>query len=160
MRLEMLKWLSKRFIDDDLLNICLGELGPREKKKKIRRNSWAAVTLPHQKTSSINFEPFFLLKIWIWWYPSLTPKISRQMPDKCPDIYQSTISLSCFFPFPCSCWQYITAFDPSCLNVCWMSHKFSKRAVSVCCGDKTPHARSMCGMWCVKCAQICAGTQL
>lgn len=35
----------------------------------------------------------------IWWYPSLTPKISRQMPDKCPDIYQSTISsLSCFSP--------------------------------------------------------------
>lgn len=38
------------------------------------------------------------VKIWIWWFSSLTPKISRQMPDKCPDIYQSTISVSCFFP--------------------------------------------------------------
>lgn len=36
-------------------------------------------------------------KMWIWWYPSFTPKISRLMPDKRPDIYQSTISvLSCF----------------------------------------------------------------
>lgn len=36
-------------------------------------------------------------KMLIWWYPSLTPKISRLMPDKRPDIYQSTISvLSCF----------------------------------------------------------------
>lgn len=35
-------------------------------------------------------------KMWIWWYPSFTPKISRLMSDKRPDIYQSTISvLSC-----------------------------------------------------------------
>lgn len=32
-----------------------------------------------------------------------------------------------FFPDPCCCWWYITAFDPNCLNVCWMSHKFSSR---------------------------------
>lgn len=61
-----------------------------------------------------------------------------------------------FFPYPCSCWQYITAFDPNCLNVCWMSHKFSNR-LSVCVVWAS--AACMCGMWCAwlcECKQICA----
>lgn len=55
-----------------------------------------------------------------------------------------------FFPYPCSCWQYITAFDPNCLNVCRMSHKFSN-TLSVCVVHKrcAQWLQCMCGMWCV-----------
>lgn len=42
---------------------------------------------------------------------SLTPKISRQMSDKCPDIHQA-------FVFLCCCQRYINAVDSNRLNIC------------------------------------------
>lgn len=128
------------------LIFSLSEPGPTKtqethEKQERRRDS------PTPETSSINFEPFFLLKIWIWWYPSLTPK------NKQTDAWQMSWYLSKYYllvlffpPYPCGCWQYITAFDPSCLNVCWMSHKFSNRmSVCVCVAEAKNAARNVCG---------------
>lgn len=93
MKHQTSKWLPERFIDDDVPDICVR----KHEKNTSDKNSRAAATLPHQRRLSSN-PPTRPHKIWIWWYPSFTPKISRRMPDKCPDIYQSTISfLSCFF---------------------------------------------------------------
>lgn len=98
MRLEMPKWLPKRFIDDDSLNICLR--AQPQKKQQHTQETVELLRLHHQRhLPSTARQPPLPSKKRIWWYPSLTPKISRQMPDKCPDIYQSTISsLSCFSP--------------------------------------------------------------
>lgn len=99
MKHQTSKWLPERFIDDDVPDICVR----KHEKNTSDKNSRAAATLPHQRRLSSPPlppppPPASPHKIWIWWYPSFTPKISRRMPDKCPDIYQSTISfLSCFF---------------------------------------------------------------
>lgn len=70
------------------------------------------------------------------------------MPDKCPDIYQSTIFLSCFFPKPCSCWQYINCLW-SQLSKCLLNvtHVF-RQVDSSCCADKYC-ALSHMWIWCV-----------
>lgn len=116
------------------------------KRQEIHRKLLSCCDFSTSKTSSINFEQFFLLKIWIWWYPSLTPKISRQMPDKCPDIYQSAISLSCFF----LSMQLLTIHHClwSQLSKCLLNvTQVFKQVVTMCCADKCC-MRCMCRLWC------------
>ena len=133
-----------------LLNI-LFEWAGATKTHEMHKKQERRCDSPTSETSSINFEPFFLLKIWIWWYPSLTPK------NKQTDAWQMSWYLSKYYLlvlfFPLSM-QLLTIHHClwSQLSKCLLNvTQVFKQDVCVCCGDKKATrmwGNGMCvGIW-------------
>ena len=133
-----------------LLNI-LFEWAGTTKTHEMHKKQERRCDSPTSETSSINFEPFFLLKIWIWWYPSLTPK------NKQTDAWQMSWYLSKYYLlvlfFPLSM-QLLTIHHClwSQLSKCLLNvTQVFKQDVCVCCGDKKATrmwGNGMCvGIW-------------